>query len=116
MDRSELLSLRLQGWTYASIAAVAGVSRQRIQAILSPPRAVRNAVVNASDGRCRSCLIFVGDSGHVHHIGQELETEESYNDLRNLVLLCPSCHKQAHVDVMKPEPPAVFKHGRRAKP
>jgi len=87
--------MRLDGKTYKEIAAEAGVSRQRIQKMLSPPPSIRCFVVKKFGGKCNRCGIFVGQSGHVHHNGDNPET---YNDIENLELLCIGCHRTAHTD------------------
>ncbi len=91
--REDALKLRLDGQTYRQIGTALGVSRQRIQQILSPPTAVRNMVVERAGGLCQDCGVGVGYSGHVHH---KYGAEENYNDLFNLQLLCLSCHRKAH--------------------
>lgn len=96
MDKSEMLRMRLDGSTYASIAGKAGVSRQRIQHILSPPSSVANSIRAQCKGRCSSCTILVGKSGHIHHKKVSGKTEDDYNDISNLTLLCISCHREAH--------------------
>ncbi len=93
MDKKEMLVLRLDGFTYQYIADKAKVSRQRVQQILSPPKAIRQFVVEKYHGRCADCGIYVGDSGHVHH---QNTLEEDYQDINNLFLLCVSCHRQRH--------------------
>jgi excisionase family DNA binding protein len=101
MTKQEMLHLRLAGLGYTDIAARAGVSRQRVQQLLSPPVAVRNLVVNRAQGLCQSCGLLVGKSGHVHHIGST--NGDSYNDAENLQLLCVRCHGRVH--------PAIFPNG-----
>jgi len=93
MDKKKLLELRLKGMTYQAIANEAGVSRQRIQQLLSPPEAVRVYVVNKYHGCCKECGLLVGNTGHIHHEGGN---EENYNDIENLELLCISCHRIKH--------------------
>jgi len=93
MDKKKLLELRLKGMTYQAIANEVGVSRQRIQQLLSPPEAVRVYVVNKYHGCCKECGLLVGNTGHIHHIGGN---EENYNDIENLELLCMSCHRVKH--------------------
>ena len=88
-----MLKLRLDGMTYQRIADKAGISRQRVQQLLSPPTAVKRIVVARANSRCQECDIFVGQSGHCHHTGGK---EENYNDIDNLQLLCVSCHRKAH--------------------
>lgn len=88
-----MLKLRLEGRTYQHIASKAGVSRQRIQQILSPPAPIRNYVVEKYEGYCFKCGIYVGYGGHVHHDGGN---GEDYDDAENLLLLCISCHRRVH--------------------
>jgi len=88
-----MLRLKLDGHSYQHIGELAGISRQRVQQLLSPPAAVRRIVVNAYNGRCANCGIHVGYTGHVHHKGQEAE---SYNHIEQLELLCPTCHRVKH--------------------
>lgn len=97
MDRrDEALQLRLEGLTFAAIAKQLGVSRQRVQQILAPPRDVRDSVVIGAQGRCSACELFVGTAGHVHHLQATSIEDEDYNDHENLTLLCRSCHRTAH--------------------
>ena len=88
-----MLKLRLDGLTYRDIANRAGISRQRVQQLLSPPPKIRQFVLDKYDDRCNRCGVYVGYSGHVHHNGDNPET---YNDINNLELLCLSCHRKAH--------------------
>ena len=89
-----MLRLRLDGQTYAYIAKKAGVSRQRIQQVLSPPIPIRDFVVTKYDGRCFGCGLYIGKSGHVHHVNTD--GGENYQDIDNLQLLCISCHRKQH--------------------
>lgn len=94
-QRELALALKLQGYSYGAIAAEFGISRQRVQQIVSPPKEVRNRIVQQANGYCQKCGIWTGRSGHVHHKGSE--TMEDFNDIDNLQLLCPSCHRLTHV-------------------
>ena len=94
MDKKQMLTLRLEGRTYEYIANKAGVTRQRVQQLLSPPKAIRDFVVAKYNGYCGTCGLYVGDSGHVHH--NPSNGEENYNDIENLELLCISCHRSKH--------------------
>ena len=93
LSQKEMLLMRLDGESYQSIADRADVSRQRIQQILSPPPVIRRSVVAKAKGKCENCGVKVGRSGHVHHIDNE---GENYQDIENLQLLCPSCHRKVH--------------------
>jgi len=99
MNTKEILDLRLQGMTYSQIGERAGVSRQRVQHLLSPPSSIRKFVVDKYEGKCKRCGLIVGTSGHVHHAGDEVDT---YNDIVNLELLCMACHRSAHRGERKP--------------
>ncbi len=92
-DTSEMLNMQLEGYTYQEIGHYFGLSRQRIQQLLSPPRKVREFIHTKYSGKCFACGIRVGVSGHIHHL---LLGKENYNDIDNLVLLCASCHRKAH--------------------
>jgi len=86
--------LLLDGFTYAEIGKKSGVSRQRVQQILSPPKNIRDYVFSKFERRCFYCGIYVGTRGHIHHdIDNGLEY---YEDKDNLVLLCVSCHRRTH--------------------
>ncbi len=91
--RRQALELRLAGLSYAQIGKQLGVSRQRIQAMIAPPKEIRNYIVKIASGLCTSCGIKVSNSGHVHHVDN---LDETYNDINNLTLLCPGCHRLAH--------------------
>jgi len=116
MNVERMLKLRLNGYTYARIAMRANVSRQRVQQILAPPRPIRDFVVNKHDGKCAKCGLYVGKSGHVHHAGNETET---YNDIENLELLCLTCHRGAHRDLVNGDlnvsPASFIEEGRQKR-
>lgn len=95
-----ILDYRLSGMTYEAIGKELGVSRQRVQQIISPPEHIRNTIVQRANGKCQRCGVIVDGSGHVHHIGN---ISENYNDDENLELLCISCHRIAH-NVYRPCP------------
>jgi len=93
MNRQDMWRQRLNGYTYEQIAEGAGITRQRVQQILSPPKAIRDHIIKKYDGCCVDCSIRVGKSGHVHHVNTDIE---DYGDIENLVLLCISCHRKRH--------------------
>ena len=88
-----MIQLRLDGYSYAEIATRTGLSRQRIQQIVSPPPYVRQLIVAKFAGLCARCGLIVGKSGHVHH---KDGAQEDFNDVDNLELLCRGCHRRAH--------------------
>ncbi len=87
--------------TYQAISDKTGLSRQRIQQLISPPAEIRQIVLTKANGLCQHCGIMVGDSGHVHHSGDDVD---SYGDVPNLELLCASCHRKAHFNTMGQPP------------
>jgi Zn finger protein HypA/HybF involved in hydrogenase expression len=97
MNKEEILKLRLEGLTYGTIADKAGVSRQRVQQILSPPSEIRKFVVAKYRGKCSNCGILVGQSGHIHH---KDSTADEYNDINHLELLCIGCHRKVHSETL----------------
>lgn len=96
--RARSFTLRLNGNTYQDIGRLLGVSRQRIQQLLKPPRAVAEEIKKRAHGRCEQCGL-PGLSHHLHHRLATKRQEDTFNDLDNLQYLCPSCHRQAHWDM-----------------
>lgn len=94
MDKKEMMAKRLSGASYRQIAEEAKLSPQRIQQLIGAPRAIRIYVFKKYKNRCAHCGILVGSWGHIHHEGAT--NGEDYNDIDNLILLCPSCHARAH--------------------
>jgi len=92
MDAIQLLKDKLNGKTYGEIARENGVSRQRIQQILSPVKVVREFIIQKYHGNCAKCGQAVGTRGHIHHRA----LIENYQDINNLELLCTSCHIKSH--------------------
>jgi 5-methylcytosine-specific restriction endonuclease McrA len=99
MDKREMLKLRLRGKTYDFIGSKAGVTRQRVQQLLAPPKDIRDFVIKKYDGCCAECGLSVGKSGHVHH--NNMGDEENYQDIDNLQLLCISCHRKKHPTLLE---------------
>lgn len=101
---TKMLRMRLEGYTYQEIGKKFKVSRQRVQQQISPPSGVRRQVVKKAKGRCQGCGIVVGLSGHIHHKSLALgkyglkkgQLIEDYKDMKNLELLCISCHRLRH--------------------
>jgi hypothetical protein len=89
-SREEAIELKMKGLSYAEIAKRFGVSRQRVQQMIRPPREVYNEVRNRAKGMCQLCFVEL-KSGHVHHMGTE-----DWDDWRNLRYLCATCHTALH--------------------
>lgn len=92
--RNAALEMRLNGLTYAQIGEKLGVSRQRAEQMVSPPKEITESVKVKAHGRCENCGIVVA-FGHVHHKNTTVLIED-FNDTQNLQYLCPSCHRMAH--------------------
>ena len=93
MEKGQMQAMLLDGNTYRDIAEKAGISRQRVQQILSPPKAIRDFITLKYNKRCLDCGLLVNKSGHIHHQNSD---NEVYNNIDNLVLLCISCHRIRH--------------------
>ena len=99
-----MMRMRLDGCTYREIGKKFKVSRQRVQWLISPSAGVRSQVLKKARGRCQSCGLLVSQSGHIHHKSLELgkygvkegQLTEDYKDIKNLELLCISCHRKKH--------------------
>ena len=92
------LKLRLKGLTYQEVGRRLGISRQRVQQLIRPPREIYNLVHDRAKGRCEDCGIALPHmhNGHVHHENSVDIHEEDFNDVKNLVYLCWSCHRKRH--------------------
>lgn len=69
----------------------------KTRASLPTRRAVRLAVIERDDLRCRMpwCRTYVGHDGHVHEIVYR-SRGGSPLDVDNCILLCPICHAAEH--------------------
>ena len=85
------IDLKLKGLSYNEIGLQMGISRQRAQQLIRPPRIIYNLVRARANSKCQNCHVEL-TAGHVHH----KENKEDYNDVENLEYLCISCHKLVH--------------------
>lgn len=94
--REVVFKLFAEGHTYAYIAKVVGVSRQRVQQLIKPPIRILNLLRKRSHNKCEHCELplRLGD-GHVHH----LTGHADFNRLANLEYLCRSCHRKADAKI-----------------
>lgn len=100
-------ALRLQGQSYDQIGKLAGVSRQRVEQVLSPPPAIREAVLERAGRACEGCGLTLPKGLQIHHRAAEGLAPDTYEQPENLVALCVSCHMKAHgygTDHMVPPP------------
>lgn len=101
MDRTErFIALRSKGLSYADIAELVGLSRQRVYQIISgygqagsnssTRVEIRKAIFARDNKQCQLCSH--ADSIVIHHI----DGNDRNNDTTNLITLCPSCHIRYH--------------------
>ena len=90
--RNRVLEMLIKGRTYTSIGAELGISRQRVQQLVAPPKERGGALLAKYDGKCARCGIPLNGKWHRHH----LEACIDFNALDNLIPLCLSCHKLVH--------------------
>ena len=103
----QMIDLKLDGYTYQVIGDSFGISRQRVQQLLEPPTLIRKTVYKRAGGRCENCGILVGVSGHLHHRNNG---DIDFQDIDNLELLCPSCHRLTHAFDNPNSTPLVLKN------
>lgn len=96
------IKMKAEGATYKQIGKALGCSPQYAQLLVSPHPSIRKVVRERASDKCEACQVYVGRSGHIHHMGGN---EEDYNDLERLELLCLSCHRRRHLD-KSPKPTA----------
>ena len=91
-----MLEMRLTGLSYAEIGRQCGVSRQRVQQILAPPKELQQRLKVKYGDECCRCGVRLYGAGHVHHKAVADMTPDSYQDETNLLLVCVSCHTIMH--------------------
>ena len=95
--RTRALALRLDGQSCITIARTLGLSRQRVQQMLTPPAAIRDHVIRAAKGRCAGCGIICGRHGQTHDTRTTGTMAcDEYDDLAVLEWRCASCHRGVH--------------------
>ncbi len=97
----EMRDMLLDGRHYTEIAASAGISRQRVEQLLSPPRHLMTKVRERAQDRCEDCGILIHKGAHLHHINGDNLDPNQYNGIENIKYLCPSCHKREHRTLFK---------------
>jgi hypothetical protein len=90
------ISLKITGMTYEQVAAVMGISRQRVLQLIKPRHSVQTAVKIRARFCCEECREPI-EGGHVHHVDSRLPYPE-YNAINNLEYLCAGCHRRKHWD------------------
>jgi len=62
------------------------------------PQHMRDRIMERARGRCENPLCTLNTRPDIHHI----DFNNSNNSVRNLIALCPSCHRSAHDGVHGP--------------
>jgi len=87
----------LEGMTYAAAGRALGISRQRVQQLVRPDAATFNLVRERAGNKCETCGLLLGTGeGHVHHKKKKGKEIDTFNEPKNLVYLCRSCHRNCH--------------------
>jgi len=88
----------IEGMSYAAAGRALGVSRQRVQQLVRPDAATFDLVRERANSMCESCQLLLGTGeGHIHHKKKTCTQLETFNNPKNLMYLCRSCHRNAHV-------------------
>jgi DNA-binding CsgD family transcriptional regulator len=98
---SRALEMKRQGYPYAAIGQALGISRQRVQQLLSPPADARAQVLARCARHCEACGIGPGVHLHLHHVSYHA-SPRTYHDPQNLQALCVPCHNRAHDATLTP--------------
>jgi hypothetical protein len=92
----EMMAMLLDGYSYQQIGTRFGISRQRVQQLISPSKPVVQAVLRRSNGRCEGCGILLQGNGHLHHVNDDSLSVDCFDSIENVKHLCASCHRRAH--------------------
>lgn len=86
-------SLKSQGKSYQDVGEILGVSRQRVQQIVSLTEKERSLLIEKNHNKCSLCGIEKNNL-EVHHLDYE----------KNIVIiLCFNCHRFLHREIRKEE-------------
>jgi len=93
--RERALRLRLSGLTFAEVGLKTGVSKQMVIKLLQPKN--RKEVFKKAKGKCSRCGIKLNShTAHYH----STPTGSWDNFKEPMVLLCISCHREIHNQVI----------------
>ena len=104
LSREEMLDLRIEGNSFQRIAEEAGITRQAVSLILTPPVEVRDSIYQKHDDRCAHCGLRVITRGKdvIKNVSGQLHNTKggdlNWNTPETLILLCASCHRIEHME------------------
>lgn len=103
-NKENMIRLKQQGYSYAVIGVLYGITRQRVHQLISGYhrnnkglkdkggwyRQIRNRIIQRDGGRCQKC----GATKNlvIHH----LDGDDNNNAFPNLITLCNECHLTLH--------------------
>jgi DNA-binding CsgD family transcriptional regulator len=99
-SKEQMRDMLLTGLTYREIGEKCGISRQRVEQLLSPPWKLAAFIRSRAAGKCEVCGVILRH-GHLHHINNDNLTPDQFNDLVNIKYLCLSCHRREHQNIKK---------------
>ena len=104
LSREEMLDLRIEGNSFQRIADEAGITRQAVSLILTPPVDVRDSIYHRHDDRCAHCglRVITRTEGTTKNVAGQLHNTRggdlNWNTPETLILLCASCHRIEHME------------------
>ena len=104
LSREEMLDLRIDGNSFQRIADEAGVTRQAVSLILTPPVDIRDSIYHRHDDRCAHCglRVITRTEGTTKNVAGQLHNTRggdlNWNTPETLILLCASCHRIEHME------------------
>src|SRR3990167_1944989 len=96
MSVDEMRDMLLLGMTYKEISQRVGISRQRVEQLLSPPKHIMAKVKERARETCEDCGIILTHGAHLHHVNSDTIDPVQYNGIENISYLCPGCHRRRH--------------------
>jgi len=99
-----MLDLRIEGNSFQRIADEAGVTRQAVSLILTPPVDIRDSIYHRHDDRCAHCglRVITRTEGTTKNVAGQLHNTRggdlNWNTPETLILLCASCHRIEHME------------------
>lgn len=91
--RHNMIARLVAGATYREVGSAFGISHQRVQQIVAPPREVRELLAARAAGRCERC--DQEKRLEAHHIRRGA-TVEGWDTKERFLSLCRSCHSKEH--------------------